>query len=305
MDTIIEARGLLKQYGPLVAVAGIDFAVREGECFGFLGPNGAGKTSTMRMVSCISPVTGGELRVAGLDVRRDARRIKALIGVVPQEENLDSDLTVIQNLLNYGRYFDLPSRVAQERAMEALELFQLRERVHSRIDTLSGGMKRRLLIVRAMLHNPSILVLDEPTTGLDPQARRLVWRKLRYLQSQGTTLLISTHYMEEAQYLCGRLVIMDKGSIVAEGTPQELISHHAGRDVVEIRPPAGKWAEVLERLRDLETQPEEAEDAIYVYTSDGHDLWRGLGDLEGQVYYRPGNLEDVFLRLTGRELTEE
>ena len=305
MDTIIEARGLRKRYGPLVAVAGIDFVVREGECFGFLGPNGAGKTSTMRMASCISPVTGGELRVAGLDVSRDARRIKALLGVVPQEENLDSDLTVIQNLLNYGRYFDLPSHVARERAMEALELFQLRERVHSRIDTLSGGMKRRLLIVRAMLHNPPILVLDEPTTGLDPQARRLVWRKLRHLQSQGTTLLISTHYMEEAQYLCDRLVIMHQGSIVAEGTPQELISRYAGRDVVEIRPPPEKWAEVLDRLRDLEAQPEEAGDVIYVYTSDGHDPWRGLEDLKGQVYYRPGNLEDVFLRLTGRELTEE
>ena len=305
MGTIIEARGLLKQYGPLTAVAGIDFVVNSGECFGFLGPNGAGKTSTTRMISCVSPISAGELRVVGMDVRRDARRIKALIGVVPQEENLDSDLTVLQNLVNYGRYFDLPSQVARERSMEALELFQLSDRAKSRIHTLSGGMKRRLLIVRAMLHNPPILVLDEPTTGLDPQGRRLIWQKLRYLQSQGTTLILSTHHMEEAQHLCDRLVIMDQGSILAEGTPQELIRQHVGQEVLEIHPPLEEWDQVLARLRSLGMQPEEGVDAICLYGRDDSDLRQKVPALAEHQYSRPGNLEDVFLRLTGRGLREE
>ena len=304
MDVMVQAQGLQKRYGSLTAVAGVDFTIQRGECFGLLGPNGAGKTSIMRMIACISPVTAGELRVAGLDVRHDGRRIKSLIGVVPQEENLDSDLTVLQNLLNYSRYFDLPARLARERALEALELFQLQDRADSRIDTLSGGMKRRLIIARALLHDPTLLVLDEPTTGLDPQARRLVWQKLHYLRAQGTTLILSTHYMEEAQHLCDRLVIMDRGSILAEGTPLELTRRHAGRQVLEIRPALERWEQVLARLRSLGAQPEEAGEAIYVYDQDGHNLEQELGSEEGEVYARPANLEDVFLRLTGRGLRE-
>ena len=305
MDVMIQAKTLQKQYGALTAVAGVDFTVQPGECFGLLGPNGAGKSSIIRMIACISPVTAGELRVAGLDVRHNGRRIKSLIGVVPQEDNLDSDLTVLQNLLNYSRYFDLPPRLARQRALETLELFQLSDRAGSRIDTLSGGMKRRLLIARALLHDPSILVLDEPTTGLDPQARRLVWQKLHHLRAQGATLVLSTHYMEEAQYLCDRLVIMDRGAILAQGSPLELTRLHAGRQVLEVRPPLERWEQVLAHLRGLGAQPEEAGEAIYVYDQDGPNLERELGAGEGQVYARPTNLEDVFLRLTGRGLREE
>ncbi|MDZ4278390.1 MAG: ABC transporter ATP-binding protein, partial [Dehalococcoidia bacterium] len=208
MSEIIRARSLTKRFGDLVAVDGIDFAVREGECFGLLGPNGAGKTSTIRMITCVSPVTAGELLVDGMDVRNDGRRIKGILGVVPQEENLDPDLTVWQNLAVFARYFDIPIPVARERAQEVLELFQLMERKNEIVDNLSGGMKRRLIIARALINQPKILILDEPTTGLDPQARHLVWQKLRLLRSQGITMLLTTHYMEEAAHLCDRLVVM-------------------------------------------------------------------------------------------------
>ncbi|MCI0850350.1 MAG: ATP-binding cassette domain-containing protein, partial [Chloroflexi bacterium] len=232
MSDIIHARNLVKRFGDLVAVDAIDLSVREGECFGLLGPNGAGKTSTVRMITCVSPVTAGELTVAGMDVAREPRRIKAILGVVPQDNNLDPDLTVWQNLAVYARYFDIPAEVARPRAEEMIELFQLADRRDEIVDKLSGGMQRRLIIARALINEPRILILDEPTAGLDPQARHLVWQKLRYLRSQGVTLLLTTHYMEEATHLCDRLVIMHLGKILAQGAPADLIERHVGRQVI-------------------------------------------------------------------------
>jgi lipooligosaccharide transport system ATP-binding protein len=304
MSTIVEARDLFKRYGSLTAVDRVHFEVESGECFGLLGPNGAGKTSAMRMISCVSPISSGELLVTGLNVRYKSRLIKSRIGVVPQEENLDSELTVIQNLISYGRYFDLSPKITLNRALEGLELFQLRDRSTSPIDTLSGGMKRRLLIVRAMLHNPQILLLDEPTTGLDPQGRRLMWQKLRYLQSQGTTLIISTHYMEEAQNLCNQVAIMDQGSILAKGKPQELVERHIGSTVLEIRPPLERWHQTLTQLREFGFQLEETLDAICLYNVGGPDFQLEYPGIFGQASHRPGTLEDVFLHLTGRGLSE-
>jgi lipooligosaccharide transport system ATP-binding protein len=226
-DAIVVARGLTKRYGDFEAVKGIDFDVRRQECFGFLGPNGAGKTTTMRMIHCASPVTAGQLTVAGLDVMRCPRQVKALLGVVSQNDNLDPDLTVRQNLVVYARYFDIPRRTALRRADELLALFQLADRAEAQVSDLSGGMKRRLVIARGLLNEPQVLMLDEPTTGLDPQARRLVWQKVSYLKERGTTLLLTTHYMEEATQLCDRLVIMDRGRILAEGSPAALVQRHA------------------------------------------------------------------------------
>ena len=227
-STVVCARNLTKRYRDMTAVDGVSFSIREGECFGLVGPNGAGKTSTMKMITCVSPVTEGELRVQGYDVNRDRRVIKSMLGVVSQADSLDSGLSVIQNLLAYGRYFNIPRKQAQRRAAEVLELFQLGDKAHQSPDELSGGMRRRLLIGRALLNEPRILVLDEPTTGLDPQTRHMVWEKLLYLKSQGITILLTTHYMEEASYLCDRLVIMDYGRILVEGAPSELIRDHAG-----------------------------------------------------------------------------
>ncbi|KKL85762.1 hypothetical protein LCGC14_1951510, partial [marine sediment metagenome] len=234
MSDIIHAHELVKRYGTFTAVDGVSFSVRAGECFGFLGANGAGKTTTIRMITCVSPVTSGELTVDGLDVRRDPRRIKAALGVVPQENNLDPDLSVRQNLRVYGRYFDLEPRLVEERIDESLALFQLTEKQNDRIDSLSSGLKRRLTIARSLINAPRIMVLDEPTTGLDPQARHLVWQKLRYLRSQGVTMLLTTHYMDEAAHLCDRIVILHRGHIMAEGTPAQLIEQFICREVVEL-----------------------------------------------------------------------
>ncbi len=299
MPDIIVARDLVKRYGSLTAVDGISFSIRGGECFGFLGPNGAGKTTTIRMITCVSPVTAGELTVDGLDVRREPRRIKSILGVVPQEDNLDPDLTVRQNLQVYARYFDLPADVARSRIDEALELLQLTEKQKDRIDQLSGGLKRRLIVARGLINAPKILVLDEPTTGLDPQARHLVWQKLRYLRSQGVTMPLTTHYMDEAAHMCDRIVIIHQGRIMAEGSPEELVERYVGQEVVEVQPRTEDRPALLARLAGLEgVTVEEVEDLLYVYV-------RGADGLEAEkVVYRRANLEDVFLRLTGRGLAE-
>ncbi len=300
----IQARNLTKRYDSLTAVNGISFDIFEGECFGFLGPNGAGKTSTMKMLSCVSPVSGGELLVDGKDVRGDQRSIKFALGIVSQADSLDPDLSVLQNLLTYGRYFNMPRRLAMERAWESLALFQLEEKAYQTIHELSGGMRRRLLIARAMLHNPKILVLDEPTTGLDPQARLLVWDKMAMLKSQGITILLTTHYMDEAAHLCDRLVVIDQGSILVEGKPRELVREHVGEQVVELRVNPAHMAGVVQGLTDDGMEFEYGGDSLYFYGSSGDSL-RDNDRLNGyEMFRRPGNLEDLFLRLTGRGLRE-
>lgn len=302
---VIEARNLVKRYGSLVAVDGVDLTVRQGECFGFLGPNGAGKSTVIRMMSCVSPVTAGELRVLSMDVKRDARRIKYLLGVVPQEENLDSNLTVRGNLASYARCFDVPSDTARQRIEEALKLFQLEERMDSPIETLSGGMKRRLLIARALLNRPSLLVLDEPTVGLDPQARHMVWKKVRQLKESGITMVLTTHYMDEAYYLCDRLVIMDMGRIVVEGRPPDLVHRYAGREVLEVHGDGAGSGEAVARLRQRGLEVEDSGDLIHAFAPDGRSLPDELGLDNLPFERRNANLEDVFLRLTGRGLREE
>ena len=306
MSEIIHARNLVKRYGILTAVDGISFSVGAGECFGFLGPNGAGKTTTIRMITCVSPVTSGELTVDGMDVRREPRRIKAALGVVPQENNLDPDLSVRQNLRVYGRYFDLPRRVVDERIDEALALFQLADREDDPIGALSSGMQRRLTVARGLINAPRILVLDEPTTGLDPQARHLVWQKLRYLRSQGVTMLLTTHYMDEAAHLCDRIVVIHQGKIIAGGTPAELVERFAGQQVVELHLAEGQRDAALQRLAGLDgVRVEEVEDIVYVYVLSGNGFDPGELKLEAtRVVYRQADLEDVFLRLTGRGLAE-
>ncbi len=304
MPTIVEARGLVKKYKGILAVAGVDFSIEAQECFGFLGPNGAGKTTVMRMISCVYPLSQGTLRVDDKDVMKEARAIKAILGVVPQEDNLDPDLTVLHNLLVYARYFDMPKETAKQQAMELLELFQLHERQQSRIDTLSGGMKRRLLIARALLNQPKILILDEPTSGLDPQARHLVWQKLRYLKGQGVTMILSTHNMEEAAHLCDRLAIMDRGLILVQGPPAELIRQYAGQELLELRVDVAGKSQLMSQLQSLDVVVEDIEDTIYIFGKNGEPLPEQLPVGEGGLLRRRANLEDVFLRLTGRELRE-
>jgi lipooligosaccharide transport system ATP-binding protein len=299
---IIEAHNLGKRYKDTLAVAGVDFSVEAQECFGFLGPNGAGKTTIMKLISCVYPLSEGELLVDSKDVAKEARSIKSIIGVVPQEENLDPDLSVLQNLLVYARYFDIPKKTAIERAKQLLELFQLLERGHSRIESLSGGMKRRLLIARALLNEPKILILDEPTAGLDPQARHLLWQKVRYLKGQGVTILLSTHNMEEATRLCDRLVIMDQGRILAQGRPTDLIREFVGEEVMELHLEAEEQHYIREQLQEYDVFMESVEDTLYIFSKNGSLLQQLITDKEG--LRRQANLEDVFLRLTGRGLRD-
>ncbi len=306
MSDIITARDLVKRFGAFTAVDGVSFSVPAGQCFGFLGPNGAGKTTTIRLITCVSPVTAGSLTVAGMDVQTEPRRIKSTLGVVPQDDNLDPDLTVCQNLRVYARYFDLPRKVAEERIDESLSLFQLEEKKDQRIDSLSSGMRRRLTIARGLINAPKVLVLDEPTTGLDPQARHLVWQKLRLLRYQGVTMLLTTHYMDEAAHLCDRIVIMHRGQIRAEGTPDELVERFAGREVVEVHLGPQDRQDVCGRLQGRDgVTVEEVEDMLYVFVrgSDGLDV-SSLSLEADKVAVRRANLEDVFLRLTGRGLVE-
>ena len=308
MPPVVEARALTKRFGTFTAVDRIDLEVARGEAFGFLGPNGAGKTSAMRMIGAVSPVTEGHLRVLGMDPEREGAELRARLGVVPQEDALDQELTVAENLAIYGRYFDLPRPVIRERIDELLEFVQLTERRQARVDPLSGGMKRRVVIARALINDPEVMLLDEPTTGLDPQARHVLWDRLFRLKQRGITLLLTTHYMDEAEQLCDRLVVMDAGRIVAEGAPTALIAAHATREVVEIRlaPEEDEDAavQVLERTgHRVEALP----DRVLVYVDDGDAFVREVharGLEPTAVLTRRATLEDVFLRLTGRALAD-
>lgn len=302
MNPVIEAENLIKQFGDFKAVDGIRFQVLEGEVFGFLGPNGAGKTSTMRMIQCVSPKTSGTLQVLGMDTSSHAREIKQQIGVVPQEDNLDPDFSVYGNLIQYARYFNIPLNEARARADELLDYVQLNEKRNSAIQSLSGGMKRRLILARALINRPRLLILDEPTTGLDPQARHLIWEKLRGLAAHGSTIVLTTHYMEEAAKLCDRLVIMDYGQIIVEGSPDELISRHVGHQIVE----AEKTAEIITCLEQKGVKYETAGEMVEIYTDRAREITQMLLDTcpQSGVTARPATLEDVFLRLTGRRLRE-
>ncbi|HET8682113.1 MAG TPA: ABC transporter ATP-binding protein [Micromonosporaceae bacterium] len=304
---LISARSLVKRFGELTAVDGIDVDVYPGEAFGFLGPNGAGKSSTMRMIGCVSTATAGTLRVLGMDPQAEGVAIRARLGVCPQQDSLDPELTVRENLTTYARYFGVPRRVARARADELLRFVQLAERADSKVEPLSGGMKRRLTIARALVNEPQIVLLDEPTTGLDPQARHLVWERLFRLKQQGVTLVLTTHYMDEAEQLCDRLVVMDNGRIVAEGSPRSLITEHVTREVVELRfgdepldAPASKLAGLGERVEVLP-------DRILVYASDGDAAAAAVHERQvtpSSILVRRSTLEDVFLHLTGRTLVD-
>jgi lipooligosaccharide transport system ATP-binding protein len=305
MTTIIKAEGLTKKYGDFTAVDRISFEIQEGECFGFLGPNGAGKTTTIRMIHCVSPKTSGSLLVNGVQAGIDNRAIKAVTGIIPQEITLDIDLTVRENLLVFARFFDIPRREARTRIDELLKFVELEAKRDCKIDQLSTGMKRRLLIARALLNRPLFIIADEPTTGLDPQARHLIWQRLRQLKSQGTTLILTTQYMEEAQQLCDRLVVMHQGKILKEGTPNRLIDDLIGREVVEIRIAADRDEALIGTLGAGACGHERVGDTLYFYCRDGHDIRRKLIELDlPNTVHRPATLEDVFLKLTGRSLIE-
>jgi lipooligosaccharide transport system ATP-binding protein len=313
---MISARGLRKSFVQRVrrgeqsefeAVRGIDVDVRRGEAFGFLGPNGAGKSSTMRMICCVSPVSGGELRIFGLDPATHGPEIRARIGVCPQEDTLDTELNVWENLFVYGRYFGLPRDVVKGRIDELLDFVQLSDKSRAKVEDLSGGMKRRLTIARSLINQPEILILDEPTTGLDPQARHVIWDRLFRLKQQGVTLVLTTHYMDEAEQLTDRLVVMDKGVIVAEGSPRELIDRHSTREVAELRFGPGENEAVAPKVEDLADRVEVLPDRLLLYADDGErtlqDVFaRGLRPETTLV--RRATLEDVFLRLTGRTLVD-
>jgi lipooligosaccharide transport system ATP-binding protein len=305
---MVNARALTKRFGSFVAVDGIDFEIEPGEAFGFLGPNGAGKTSTMRMIGCVSPRTDGDLQVLGLDPAHDGPEIRARLGVVPQEDNLDTELTVWDNLMIYGRYFDLPRAEIRERAAELLEFVNLTDRRDSRVDPLSGGMKRRLTIARSLLNRPELLLLDEPTTGLDPQARHQLWDRLYQLKRSGVTLVLTTHYMDEAEQLCDRLVIMDNARIVAEGSPRRLIADNVTREVVEVRLDIDADLDVeVVRLKRFGDRIEPLADRVLLYTDDGDATAHAVaneGFDPGSVLVRRASLEDVFLILTGRSLED-
>jgi lipooligosaccharide transport system ATP-binding protein len=303
-EVLIEAERLTKKFGELVAVNNIDFEIFKGECFGFLGPNGAGKTTTMRMIHCVLPLTSGKITVAGMDVTENEREIKKMIGVAPQESNLDPDFTVFHNLIVYARYYDIPKVEAKRRAEELLRFVQLEEKRDVIIENLSAGMKRRLILARALRNEPQILILDEPTTGLDPQARHLIWDKIRSLQKQGVTIVLTSHYMDEAAQLCDRLIIMDYGKIIEEGKPSALIKKHAGEEVLEVA-----YEEKVMQLLPKTLQDARIEvigDRIRVFTSKPRGVFakmmREVPFKEAVI--RDANLEDVFLKLTGRRLRE-
>jgi lipooligosaccharide transport system ATP-binding protein len=304
---LVEATGLTKRFGDFVAVDGIDFHIRKGEAFGFLGPNGAGKTSTMKMITTVSPISEGTMTVFGHDPATEGAQIRSRLGVVPQDNNLDEELTVEENLYVYGRYHDLAKAVIRERTEELLDFAQLVEKRDSRVEALSGGMKRRLIIARALINEPDLVILDEPTTGLDPQARHVLWDRLYRLKQEGATLIITTHYMDEAEQLCDRLVVMDKGKIAAEGSPQELISRYSTREVVELRFAPGQIEAGLERLDGLAKRMEALADRVLLYTDDADTLIDAIHDRQiefEQRLTRRSTLEDVFLHLTGRRLID-
>jgi lipooligosaccharide transport system ATP-binding protein len=304
---VITASSLTKKYKEFAAVDGISFEVSPGESFGLLGPNGAGKSTTMRMVGAVSTRTSGDLRILGMDPDEHGPEIRSQLGVVPQADNLDAELRVRDNLIVYGRYFGIPRAVVARRADELLEFAQLADRAKSKVDDLSGGMKRRLTIARALVNEPKILLLDEPTTGLDPQARHILWDRLFRLKEQGTTLVLTTHYMDEAEQLCDRLVVVDKGTIMAEGSPADLIRLHSSREVLEVRFGSDRNAVVAEQIAGVGDRVEVLPDRILIYSADGeavlaHLQRQGLEPITSLV--RRSSLEDVFLRLTGRTLIE-
>ena len=310
---LVHARGLVKRFGELVAVDGVDFDVERGESFGFLGPNGAGKTSTMRMIGCVSQPSGGTLSILGLDPVANGADIRARLGVAPQHDTLDTELSVRENIIIYGRYFGLPRSELGKRADELIDFVQLTERANDKVEPLSGGMKRQLTIARSLINDPEVLLLDEPTTGLDPQARHTVWDRLFRLKQRGVTLILTTHYMDEAEQLCDRLVVMDKGKIAAEGSPQELIQRYSTREVVELRfreenRPAAVAAELSSREDGFVRRLEALQDRLLLYTDDGDATASHIHELGLQpesVLVRRSTLEDVFLHLTGRTLVDD
>lgn len=311
VEPLISARSLVKRFGDgddaFVAVDGIDVEVAPGEAFGFLGPNGAGKTSTMRMIGCVSPVSAGTLHIFGLDPATDGRAIRARMGVVPQLDQLDNELTVLENLMIYGRYFDLSRKEATSKARELLDFVQLTEKSDSKVDPLSGGQKRRVSIARSLINEPDLLLLDEPTTGLDPQARHVLWDRLYQLKERGATQVITTHFMDEAEQLCDRLVVMDAGKIVAEGSPQALINEHVRREVLEVRFGYGRNEEHLPQLDGVGSRIEVLPDRLLIYDDNGDAALSELHRREivpESALVRRSSLEDVFLKLTGRTLVE-
>ena len=311
-EVLVRARGLTKRFGSFTAVDGINFDLFRGEAFGFLGPNGAGKSSTMRMLGCVSPPTSGDLTILGGDPVRDGPAIRSRLGVVPQEDTLDNELTVRENLLVYGRYFGLPRKLINERTDQLLDFVQLTERAGDQVDPLSGGMKRRLTIARSLINDPDILILDEPTTGLDPQARHVVWDRLFSLKQRGVTLILTTHYMDEAEQLCDRLVVMDHGMIAAEGAPRDLIARYSTPEVVELRFAPEDRDEAILKIKELQDGGPSREmtitaDRLLLYAADGDEFLgrvraTGLAPLTELV--RRSTLEDVFLHLTGRTLID-
>jgi lipooligosaccharide transport system ATP-binding protein len=305
MKTIISARELRKDYGKFTAVDRISFDIREGECFGFLGPNGAGKTTTVRMIHCVSPLTAGTMTVNGMPAHIDNREIKKITGVIPQEISLDVDLTVYENLMVFTRFFDIPRNQAAERISELLKFVELEARQKSKINQLSTGMKKRLLIARALLNHPQIIIADEPTTGLDPQARHLIWQRLRSLKKQGATLILTTQYMEEAQQLCDRIVIMHQGKILRTSIPDKLIQDEIGKEVAEIRISPNQDKHLIKLFSPYSCGNERVGDTLYFYCRDGQALKKKIMELDlPNTMYRPASLEDVFLKLTGRSLVE-
>jgi lipooligosaccharide transport system ATP-binding protein len=303
MEPILAAKNLTKRYGELTAVDGIDFEVVPGECFGILGPNGAGKTTTVKMIYAAMPITSGSLHVFGKEITAHQREIKASIGVCPQDVNLDTDFSVLKNLTVFARYYSIDAARARRKAEELIEFFQLGEKRDHKIENLSGGLKKRLLVVRALINEPHLLILDEPTAGLDPQARHQIWDKIRQLAKAGTTVILTTHYMEEAAALCDRIAIMDKGLIIERGTPAALVDRHIGGSVIEIEGPS---PDVEEYLTERGTSFESYAGRIYIYTDRGRELLDGMSRSmpPGSVTLRQSTLEDVFLKLTGRQLRE-
>jgi lipooligosaccharide transport system ATP-binding protein len=307
-EVLVRARGLTKRFGSFTAVDGIDFDLYKGEAFGFLGPNGAGKSSTMRMIGCVSPPTQGELTIFGADPVRDGAAIRARLGVVPQEDTLDVELTVRENLLVYGRYFGISRDVIRERTAQLLEFVQLSDRARDMVEPLSGGMKRRLTIARSLINDPEILILDEPTTGLDPQARHVVWDRLFRLKQRGVTLILTTHYMDEAEQLCDRLVVMDHAKIAAEGTPRELIDRYSTPEVLELRFDPTLHEQAAEKIKDIYSERTEVlADRILLYVLDGEGTLARIKEMGLEPlteFVRRSTLEDVFLHLTGRQLVD-
>jgi lipooligosaccharide transport system ATP-binding protein len=304
-QSIVQASNLSKNYGAREAVRSISFEVDEGTCFGFLGPNGAGKSSTLKMIYGALPPTSGHIGIAGMNITEFPRQVKNILGVVPQEENLDSELDILENLLVFARYFKIPKHTAREKAHELLSFFHLEERGGSRVDELSTGLKKRLLIARGLMNQPKILILDEPTTGLDPQSRHIIWQRLRQLKAEGLTILLTTHYMEEASQLCDTVVIIDQGKILETGNPADLVRKEIGKEIIEIRTAPDQDAEILRHLNDARFSHERIGDTLYLYCEDGYQMISQLAGIPHErMIHRPATLEDLFLKRTGRELSE-